>query len=65
MLLDVFTSNNHRHNRNWRYHKKLQLWLTKDDMMVPQQLNNSSERGYYIFFDIKQWQRERVSTQRP
>ncbi|KAF4627592.1 hypothetical protein G7Y89_g10559 [Cudoniella acicularis] len=47
------------HNRNWRYHKKLQQWLTKDDMMVPQTLGNGTERGYYIFFDIKQWQRER------
>lgn len=49
------------HTRNWRYHKKLQQWLTKDDMMVPQTLGNGTERGYYIFFDIKQWQRERVS----
>jgi CCR4-NOT transcription complex subunit 2 len=48
------------HNRNWRYHKKLQLWLTKDDMMVPQPLGNGTERGYYVFFDIKQWHRERV-----
>ena len=49
----------HRHGRNWRYHKKLRLWLTKDDMMVPQVLDQYRERGYYIFFDIKQWQRER------
>lgn len=49
------------HSRNWRYHKKLQLWLTKDDLMVPQPLGNGTERGYYIFFDIKQWHRERVS----
>ncbi|KAF8863231.1 NOT2 family protein-like protein [Acephala macrosclerotiorum] len=47
------------HSRNWRYHKKLQLWLTKDDLMVPQPLGNGTERGYYIFFDIKQWHRER------
>ncbi|CZT43855.1 related to cell division control protein CDC36 [Rhynchosporium secalis] len=47
------------HNRNWRYHKKLQLWLTKDEMMVPQSMGNGTERGYYIFFDIKQWHRER------
>jgi CCR4-NOT transcription complex subunit 2 len=52
------------HNRNWRYHKKLQQWLTKDDMMVPQTLGNGTERGYYIFFDIKQWSRERVSISR-
>jgi CCR4-NOT transcription complex subunit 2 len=29
--------------------------------MVPQSLGNGTERGYYIFFDIKLWQRERVS----
>ncbi|RKF57112.1 putative not2 family protein [Golovinomyces cichoracearum] len=47
------------HNRNWRYHKKLQLWLTKDEMMVPRTVGNGTERGYYIFFDVKNWQRER------
>lgn len=31
-------------------------------MMVPQTLGNGTERGYYIFFDIKNWSRERVST---
>ena len=50
------------HQRNWRYHKKLQLWLTKDDLMQPRNLGNGSEQGYYIFFDIKQWHRERVCT---
>ncbi len=30
-------------------------------MMVPQSLGNGQERGYYIFFDIRQWQRQRVS----
>lgn len=29
--------------------------------MVPQSMGNGTERGYYIFFDIKQWHRERVS----
>jgi CCR4-NOT transcription complex subunit 2 len=38
------------------------VWLTKDEMMVPQPLGNGTERGYYIFFDIKQWVRERVSS---
>jgi hypothetical protein len=32
-------------------------------MMLPQPLNNSSERGYYIFFDPKSWTRERVNVQ--
>ncbi|PBP26037.1 NOT2/NOT3/NOT5 family protein [Diplocarpon rosae] len=47
------------HQRNWRYHKKLQLWLTKDELISPQPMGNGTERGYYIFFDIKQWHRER------
>lgn len=49
-------------NRNWRYHKKLMLWLTKDEMMNPVQVGNGVERGYYIVFDPKQWVRERVSS---
>lgn len=49
------------HNRNWRYHKKLRCWLTKDEMMVPQPLGNGTERGYYVFFDLNGWTRERVS----
>jgi hypothetical protein len=48
-------------NRNWRFHKKLQIWLTKDDMMLPQPVNAGSERGFYIFFDPKTWSRDRVS----
>lgn len=46
-------------NRNWRYHKKLQVWLTKDDLMVPRQLSQQMEQGYYIFFDVKTWSRQR------
>jgi CCR4-NOT transcriptional regulation complex NOT5 subunit len=51
---------NYSHNRNWRYHKKLRVWLTKDEMMVPQPLGNGTERGYYVFFDFQSWARERV-----
>jgi len=29
--------------------------------MVPHNLGNGSERGYYIFFDINLWERQRVS----
>jgi hypothetical protein len=28
--------------------------------MVPQPLGNGTERGYYVFFDIQSWVRERV-----
>lgn len=47
-------------NRNWRWHKLQQLWLTKDDMMLPQVLSMSHERGYYIVWDTTTWRRERT-----
>ncbi|KAH6635335.1 hypothetical protein B0J18DRAFT_418543 [Chaetomium sp. MPI-SDFR-AT-0129] len=46
-------------NRNWRWHKKLQIWLTKDDVMVPQSLSPTHERGYYIIWDTANWRKER------
>lgn len=46
-------------SRNWRYHKKLQMWLTKDDMMQPIQLGQGLERGFYVIFDPKTWTRDR------
>ncbi len=50
-----------RNNRNWRWHKKLQIWLTKDDLMMPQVLGPTHERGYYIVWDTINWRKERVS----
>lgn len=44
-------------NRNWRYHKELQLWLTKDPRSEPVQQANQAERGYYIFFDPSHWEK--------
>lgn len=49
-----------RNTRNWRWHKKLQVWLTKDDLMVPQALGPTHERGYYIVWDAANWRKERV-----
>ncbi|KAL2169265.1 hypothetical protein VTG60DRAFT_6268 [Thermothelomyces hinnuleus] len=46
-------------NRNWRWHKKMQMWLTKDDVMVPQSLGPAHERGYYIVWDTANWRKER------
>lgn len=45
--------------RNWRWHKKLQIWLTKDDMMHPQVLDRGIERGYYVVWDTSVWHKER------
>lgn len=44
-------------NRNWRFHKGLSLWLTKDQSVEPIQQDAQSERGVYIFFDPHNWER--------
>ncbi|KAK6193959.1 hypothetical protein LQW54_011922 [Pestalotiopsis sp. IQ-011] len=46
-------------NRNWRWHKRLQIWLTKDDTMTPQTLSPQHERGYYIVWDTNVWSKVR------
>lgn len=51
----------YRHTRNWRWHRKLQIWLTKDEQMAPHILGPNHERGFYIVWDAHHWQRERVS----
>ncbi len=35
--------------------------LTKDEMMVPQALGPTHERGYYVIWDTTHWRKERVS----
>jgi CCR4-NOT transcription complex subunit 2 len=49
------------HSRNWRWHKKLQIWLTKDEHMTPHVLSPSHERGYYIVWDTSNWRKDRCS----
>lgn len=44
--------------RNWRYHKTLKVWLTKDPMMEPVVSQDGlSERGSYVFFDPQRWEK--------
>lgn len=44
--------------RNWRYHKGLKAWLTKDPMMEPVvAADGLSERGSYVFFDPQRWEK--------
>ena len=50
-------------NRNWRYHKDLKMWLTKDPQSEPIQHSSQSEQGIYIFFDPKSWGKIKVSLQ--
>lgn len=46
-------------SRNWRWHKKYQLWLTKDDVMQPRMLSHTHEQGYYIVWNTDNWTKER------
>ncbi|QLG73428.1 hypothetical protein HG535_0E05120 [Zygotorulaspora mrakii] len=44
--------------RNWRYHKTLKAWLTKDPKMEPAvSADGLSERGSYVFFDPQRWEK--------
>ncbi|CCH61112.1 hypothetical protein TBLA_0E00510 [Henningerozyma blattae CBS 6284] len=44
--------------RNWRFHKILKTWLTKDPMMEPiVAADGFSERGSYVFFDPQRWEK--------
>ena len=44
------------YNRNWRFHKELKLWLTKD-ASTESVKGVGFERGVFIFFDPTQWSR--------
>ncbi|KAF9881815.1 not2 family protein [Colletotrichum karsti] len=50
---------NELHTRNWRWHKKMHFWLTKDELMMPASLGPHHERGYYIVWDTATWRKER------
>lgn len=45
--------------RNWRYHRDLQVWLTKDSNVDPQIISPDVERGVYVFFDPHNWEKIR------
>jgi CCR4-NOT transcription complex subunit 2 len=45
--------------RNWRWNRKLSIWLTKDDHTSSQNFG-THERGMYIVWDHKLWRRDRV-----
>ncbi|KAL9630153.1 MAG: hypothetical protein Q9204_004868, partial [Flavoplaca sp. TL-2023a] len=57
-------------NRNWRYHKEMRMWLTKDPGMgEPVVVRDAAggavgaevgERGSYVVFNPRTWQRSRV-----
>ncbi|TID23756.1 NOT2/NOT3/NOT5 domain-containing protein [Venturia nashicola] len=49
------------YKRDWRWHKELRQWMMKDAQYggAPTRINHQQERGYYIFFDVNNWRRER------
>ncbi|KAI2637060.1 hypothetical protein GGS26DRAFT_547176 [Hypomontagnella submonticulosa] len=47
------------YNRAWRWHKKLKIWLTKDELMQPRILSTQHEEGYYIIWNTTDWRKER------
>ncbi|KAI1386345.1 uncharacterized protein F4822DRAFT_409708 [Hypoxylon trugodes] len=47
------------YNRAWRWHKKLKIWLTKDELMQPRILSTQHEEGYYIIWDTTDWRKQR------
>ncbi|KAF2199203.1 hypothetical protein GQ43DRAFT_450436 [Delitschia confertaspora ATCC 74209] len=48
------------YNRDWRWHMKLQQWMMKDpDLPQPVRISPKEERGWYLFFDVTNWRRER------
>ena len=48
-----------RYNRNWRYHKELRLWLTKESGTAQSQKVPNGEQGTYTFWDPEGWGKER------
>lgn len=44
-------------SRNWRYHKEIQVWLTKDSNVEPVLISPEVEKGVYIFFDPHNWEK--------
>lgn len=48
-----------RWNRNWRYHKDLRLWITKESGTTPSQKVHGGESGQYTYWDPENWVRER------
>lgn len=56
------TKEPYRHNRNWRFHKDIRLWLTKESGTAPSQKASTFERGVYTFFDPETWERVKKET---
>ncbi|KAI0326233.1 hypothetical protein GY45DRAFT_1382256 [Cubamyces sp. BRFM 1775] len=47
------------YNRNWRYHKELRLWITKESGTQPSQKVPGGEQGTYSYWDPEMWEKAR------
>jgi CCR4-NOT transcription complex subunit 2 len=47
-----------RWNRNWRYHKDLRLWITKESGTAPSAKVPGGEQGLYTIWDADNWTKE-------
>ncbi|KAJ7644408.1 hypothetical protein FB45DRAFT_897843 [Roridomyces roridus] len=45
-------------NRNWRYHKELRLWITKESGTAPSAKVPGGEQGLYTIWDAENWGKE-------
>ncbi|CAG2112255.1 unnamed protein product [Medioppia subpectinata] len=43
--------------RDWRYHKDERIWITRAPGMLPQDKQQTYERGTYYFFDAHNWRK--------
>ncbi|KIJ62656.1 hypothetical protein HYDPIDRAFT_135828 [Hydnomerulius pinastri MD-312] len=46
-------------NRNWRYHKDLRIWITKESGSAPSTKIPGGEAGAYTWWDPEAWGKER------
>lgn len=49
----------HRWNRNWRYHKDLRIWITKESGSAPSSKIPGGEAGTYTWWNPDDWCKER------
>ncbi|TFK27673.1 NOT2 family protein [Coprinopsis marcescibilis] len=45
-------------NRNWRWHKDLRLWITKESGTPPSQKVQGGEQGLYTIWEPENWSKE-------
>ena len=46
-------------NRNWRYHKEMRLWITKETGTPSSQKVPGGEQGTYTYWDPENWEKAR------